>query len=181
MTKTIKVLCAAGVAMAMAACGGGEPPVTETEEPAADASTMASMADPDMEYDAKPSAVDRFMDVEWRLVAIGGEPVPDNIVTTIRFEGDGKYGGQGPCNRYFGELNSAEGGPIFGAAGATRMACPEPQMALETRYFEALAAVTSMSMSGMSGEDMGPLTFQWTRGDESGELVFEMAPPAAEE
>ena len=180
MTRTINALVIAGAAVAMTACGGGEP-AAETEAPAADASTMASKVDPEMAAAAKESVVDKFKDIEWRLVAIGGEPVPDNIVTTIRFEGEGKYGGQGPCNRYFGTLNSEDDGPMFGGAGATRMACPEPQMALESRYFEALAAVTSMSMSGMSGEDMGPLTFQWTRGDESGELVFEVAPPAAEE
>ena len=178
MTKRVSVLLAAGLAITLSACGGET--ASETEE--ASTSSMATSTDPATANEATPAGVERFSNVEWRLVSIAdGEPIPDDIVTTIRFEGEGQYGGQGPCNRYFGTLNSEDGGPLFGTAGATRMMCPDPQMALETRYFEALAAVKNISLRAPAGEEVGPLRLRYETEEASGELVFEGTELTSEE
>ena len=53
---------------------------------------------------------------------------------------------------------------------ATRMACPEPQMAIENAYFEALGGTRSARLEG------GNLRLAWETETGSGELVFVSAP-----
>ena len=79
-------------------------------------------------------------EVERRLTAIDGAPVaagPRPI--TLRYEG-GRIAGFAGCNRYFASLEVRDGDAVsVGTAGATRMACPEPQMAIESRFLKVLA------------------------------------------
>ena len=105
--------------------------------------------------------------VEWRLVSLrDGVLVPDEIVTTIRFEGD-EFTGQAPCNRYFGSRNTNPNVPgLFGPVGATRMMCPETQMLYEDQFFVALGGVRDARIEG------DRLVLDWEAGDEDGELVF---------
>ena len=82
----------------------------------------------------------------WRAETITGRPVVENSAATITFEPDGRVHGSSGCNRYFG-ASTIDGERVsFGAMGATRMACPEPLMDQETRFFEALGSAESWTI-----------------------------------
>lgn len=79
----------------------------------------------------------------WSLVQFGGQqPLPAGVAVTLEFEGDHVSGSAG-CNRYFAGIKGT--GPddlSIGPPGATRRACPEPVMAVESAYLTALQKVT---------------------------------------
>lgn len=66
----------------------------------------------------------------WRLQTEATPP------PTLRFENDGVAGFAG-CNRWFGTLTAYRGLRIT-QVGATRMACPEPQMTTERDFLSML-------------------------------------------
>jgi heat shock protein HslJ len=74
----------------------------------------------------------------WRPVSIGDQMVASDTRLHLRFEVDGKLNGNGGCNSFFGSYTLGESGIDIGPIGATRMACPEPQMELEAKFFLAL-------------------------------------------
>ena len=78
---------------------------------------------------------------EFHLVDLEGVPPESEKPVTLRVEADGKLGGFSGCNRYFGQWTEQDGRVSFGPMGSTRMACPEPAMALETRYLGAMGRV----------------------------------------
>jgi heat shock protein HslJ len=78
---------------------------------------------------------------EWRVTGIGGRSVAGESPPTLEFTAGGGLSGSGSCNRYAGSYAlSGEGLSISGVA-ATRMACAEPTMNQEQRFFAALSAV----------------------------------------
>jgi heat shock protein HslJ len=83
---------------------------------------------------------------EWLLTHFADtEPAPAEPEITLVFEAEGVAGGSG-CNRYFGGISETAPQEIsFGAMGATKMMCPEPIMALENRYLQALERVKRYS------------------------------------
>lgn len=75
---------------------------------------------------------------EWRPVELGGAPIAADVRVWVRFEGEGKLTGHGGCNRFFGGFK-LDGEQIeIGPMGATRMACPEAVMDLESKFLAAL-------------------------------------------
>ncbi len=70
------------------------------------------------------------------------EPAPLAPEVTLRFV-DGRFAGTSGCNRYFAAATPGQspGDVAVGAAGATRMACPEPVSAVETRFLAQLQGV----------------------------------------
>ncbi len=80
----------------------------------------------------------------WRLVEIDGQPFAARA--TLEFADEGKLSGQAPCNSYSGKQTVPY--PWFRAVEivSTRKACPD--LAAETAYFEALAAMTLSEVSG---------------------------------
>ena len=107
-----------------------EPP--PTEEPTADAPATAA---PD-----EDAAM--ILETTWRALAIAGEPVANGVEITLELDEAAAFAGRGGCNRYFGTAGITAERIAFGQVGATRMACPEPAMSEEQRYFQALEAVT---------------------------------------
>lgn len=83
----------------------------------------------------------------WRLVNWGeGEPLPQGFEVTLEY-GEGRFSGEGGCNRYTVPVQDAQTTPgslELGAVGTTRRACPEPTAGYEARYLKALAGVSSM-------------------------------------
>ena len=79
---------------------------------------------------------------DWRLTSLDGATVPDAIEITLRFDGQGRISGKGACNRYAGSYTLTGETLSFGPAAATRMACPEPQMAMEREFHAMLPRVT---------------------------------------
>jgi putative lipoprotein len=98
------------------------------------------------EPDGEPPAP--LVATAWRLVRLGGKPVEIDAPVTLAFAGAGRIGGSAGCNRYGGpvELDAASIrlGPLF----STRMACPEPLMAIEAAYLAALEAATAWRLHG---------------------------------
>ncbi len=74
----------------------------------------------------------------WRPLSIGDQIVGAETRLHLRFEVDGKLNGNGGCNSFFGSYTLSESDIDIGPIGATRMACPQPQMEFEARFFEAL-------------------------------------------
>jgi heat shock protein HslJ len=78
---------------------------------------------------------------EWKLEFLktpGTQFLPDDKVPVLRFGEDGKIGGFGGCNNYFGGF-SLNGRTIkVGEIGSTKMLC-EDTMDLETTYLKVLS------------------------------------------
>ncbi len=112
---------------------------------------------------------------EWYLVELGWEqPVPDEADITLLFR-DERVAGQSACNSYFAGVAAAGPGKLtFTGMGATRMACPEPQMELERRYLKTLAGASRYSFLA------GRLALTCTTDAGSKVLVFapRQAPPS---
>jgi heat shock protein HslJ len=96
------------------------------------------------------------------------EPVPEGIEITFRLDAD-RVSGRAACNRYF---SAASAGPspgdlTLGLVGSTKMACEEPRMAAEDRYFAQLAGVHKFSFVA------GQLALSWNRDGHIGTMFFE--------
>jgi heat shock protein HslJ len=97
----------------------------------------------------------------WRLAQIDGAP-PRAEPPTITFEGE-RVAGFAGCNRYFAGIEQDPNvARYFTGIGATRMACPEPAMSLETRFLARLGETMSVRVVD------GALVFF---GDEETELM----------
>ena len=113
--------------------------------------------------------------VEWVLTHFGWEdPAPPEPAITLVFEGE-RIAGSSGYNRYFAavEVGKAPGELTIGPVGATRMACPEDQMALENRYLKALGRVVRFAFV------TGQLAFTWSQDDATGSLLFAPGQPGA--
>lgn len=87
----------------------------------------------------------------WALQEYGA---PQNLTVlgsdatvTLAFA-NGKVAGNAGCNRYFAEVTVNGDQLTIGAAGTTRMMCPEPLMQLETAYLAALQQAERFTLSG---------------------------------
>jgi heat shock protein HslJ len=99
--------------------------------------------------------------VEWALVSIGGEDVPPDAEITALFDA-GKVPGSAGCNSYFGGYELDGEALSVSPLGTTRMACPEPLMALETAFVSALTSAETYRVCGDTLEiayDGGSLIF----------------------
>ena len=106
--------------------------------------------------------------VEWALTHFAREEaVPENITVTLTVDGS-QIGGSGGCNRYFASMTESSPGEVtVSAIGATRMACPEEQMDIETRYLTALGGVVKYSFLP------GKLVLTSRDGDRTITMLFE--------
>ena len=75
---------------------------------------------------------------EWRPTDIGGVEVPADAEIFIQFGDEGKLQGHGGCNSFMGSYKTDGESIEISPLGATLMACPEPVMERERRFFEAL-------------------------------------------
>ena len=91
---------------------------------------------------------------KWQLLSysLNNAVVSGTDVSTITllFDDAGNLSGFGGVNRYFGSFNLEGNAISLGPIGSTKMAGPEPLMALETVYFGLLESATSVSVSGNS-------------------------------
>jgi putative lipoprotein len=82
----------------------------------------------------------------WRLTDLAGSPVLERV--TLEFPEEGKVAGRSFCNQYFGSVEVAPPAIRIHGLGSTRMACAEPLMAHEQRFFDALQAAVRLSREG---------------------------------
>lgn len=83
----------------------------------------------------------------WLVEEIAGTrmqaPVP-----TLEFRPDGRLGGKASCNNYGGAYKAADGRLNVSNMFATKMACPEPQMAQERALLSSLEGDVAYAMNG---------------------------------
>ncbi len=103
----------------------------------------------------------------WKLVglpghdssALGGAKRP----VTARFEA-GRISGFSGCNRFMGGYTVDRDKLVIGTLAGTMMACPEPEMALESAFQRALAGTFRFAISDdrltLTPVSGSPLTFQ---------------------
>jgi len=97
------------------------------------------------------------------------EAAPDTPEVTLRLDGTRLVGSAG-CSRYFApaKAGSSPGDLTVGAGGTTRMMCPDPAMAVESRFLRQLAGVTQMRFIGAQ------LALTYTMPDKtSGVMLFD--------
>ncbi len=106
--------------------------------------------------DMGPLSLADLEGVTWKLSRWSrGEPVVDNVEVTAAFE-TGNVSGRSGCNRYFGAIAGAAPDELeIGPLGVTKMLCPEPLMAVESRFLGALESATRY------GFVMGRLAFTY--------------------
>ena len=88
------------------------------------------------------------LDGRWRAIEIEGRSVARGVEITLAFDGAGRVDGRGGCNRYGGPVRVGDRSFAFGDLAMTEMACPDPAMFEEGRYFHALGAVARWRLDG---------------------------------
>ena len=102
-------------------------------------------------------------------------PAESKPVVTLAYDA-GRFTGTSGCNRYFaGVEDGAMPGEVkVGPLGGTRMACPEPQSSVETRFLEQLGGTRTF------GFFLGRLAISYTTRDGSrGTMLFDASPPGS--
>jgi heat shock protein HslJ len=103
--------------------------------------------------------------IEWMLVSIDGQPVPEGIKPPIvHFEINSVRGSAG-CNRFNATVKETAPGELkIGPPAATKMACPPAEMELEQKFlalFEKASRYTFVAgQLALTGKDgTGTLIF----------------------
>lgn len=84
---------------------------------------------------------------KWQLVSLNGDKISDPEKTDIRFDGKTISGTAG-CNRMSGSYKIDNDTISFGPIAATKMACPDPWMQIETKFFSVLASRATYRRNG---------------------------------
>ncbi|MBX9925125.1 MAG: META domain-containing protein [Hyphomicrobiaceae bacterium] len=79
----------------------------------------------------------------WTVRTIGGAAVDGTVSSTVVFDGAGHARGTTGCNRYRTAVTTSDKLVSFGPLATTRMACPEPQMARERAFTQAISNVAA--------------------------------------
>ncbi len=80
----------------------------------------------------------------WTLQS--GVDAPADAVPTLTLGDDGQASGFAGCNTFSGGYEISGDTFTIGPLASTQMACPEPQMAAETAYFQALDAADTWAI-----------------------------------
>ena len=131
-----RILLLGGTLLA-AACQATNPAATATVQPPA-GPTSAS---------AEPAGggSEKLYAHRWALTEAAGQPVApigDAKEAHLLFFPPNRLGGSTGCNRLNGTFELTGGGQLkFSPLATTRMMCPEPSAATETRFVQALGTV----------------------------------------
>jgi heat shock protein HslJ len=97
------------------------------------------------------------------------EPAPTEPQVTLAYQ-DGRLAGTSGCNRYTAAAKpgASPGDLTVGPAAGTRMACPEPQSAVEARFLKQLGGAKKF------GFHLGRLALSYEKdGGAYGTMLFE--------
>jgi heat shock protein HslJ len=115
-------------------------------------------------------SLDTLAGTEWVLRAWDlGEPAPAEPEVTLAYQ-DGRLAGTSGCNRYTAAAKGGDsaGDLAIGPAAGTRMACPGPQSAVETRFLKQLGGAKKF------GFLLGRLALSYEKdGGAFGTMLFE--------
>ena len=81
---------------------------------------------------------------DWKLVGFSEGAVPPRVTMDLREPG--RAAGQGPCNRWFGEVQGSFPEFRLPMVASTQMACPD--LAAEAAFHQALGRVTAAELAG---------------------------------
>jgi heat shock protein HslJ len=103
----------------------------------------------------------------WQLTSMNGELVPTDVRggqgVTLEIQEDGKFAGQSPINRYFGQINTQDKSFKTGPVGMTMMAGPPELMDAERDFFTVINDVKTVDVKGgkltLTGPDGKQLVF----------------------
>src|SRR5262245_14515458 len=112
----------------------------------------------------EPPALKTLDKTQWSLSSWDdGDAAPVEPPITLTYS-EGNFAGRSGCNNYTGPVQPGEepGVITIGPIISTRMACPEMQMEVETRYLTNLETVTKF---GMRAGDLA-LTYLDATGEE---------------
>jgi heat shock protein HslJ len=101
------------------------------------------------------------------------EPAQTEPLVTVAYDA-GRLSGTSGCNRYFAPAKdgSSPGALWVGPMGGTRMACPEPQSSVESRFLEQLGRAQTFAFQ------RGRLAISYARADgSSGTMLFDARTP----
>jgi heat shock protein HslJ len=96
-----------------------------------------------METETMTQASDPLTGTSWQVEDIDGGGVIDGSKATVQFPEPGRVAGNSRCNRYMGGYERDGESLSFGNLAGTMMACPEPLMAEEQRFYQAMSQVSA--------------------------------------
>jgi heat shock protein HslJ len=132
-------LCVTGL---LVACGPSES--TDPANPDGSASAAKS------ETETMTQTTDSLTGTRWQVEDIAGGGVIDRSPATVEFPEPGRVAGNASCNRYMGGYEQDGEKLAFGNLAGTLMACPEPLMAQEQRFHQAMGQVTGWRLDGQT-------------------------------
>lgn len=101
------------------------------------------------EHMRQPStSIDNLVGTEWQLTRLNGNPVSDQVQSTLSFESSDRIVGSGGCNRYFAPITVDGTTLTVGQAGSTMMACEPSIMDQETQFLASLQTATRFVQRG---------------------------------
>lgn len=89
---------------------------------------------------------------DYRISAIGGQPVSGQRPMTVKFGEDGRVGGFGGCNTYGGSFGESDGKITFGDLISTMMACLDPRAGAQEGALYAAFKGTATFAPGADGK-----------------------------
>ncbi len=108
---------------------------------------------------ATPNTATPNLAQDWKLVGFSEGALPPRVTMDLREPG--RAAGQGPCNRWFGEVVGQFPEFRLPMVASTQMACPD--LAAEGRFHAALGRVTAAELVGgqliLTGPEGLRLTF----------------------
>lgn len=133
-----------------------------------------------VEIETKPTrlSLHAIAATEWVLRSWSwDEPAPAEPEVTLQYV-EGRFAGSSGCNRFSApakDAGTAPGDVEVGLGIGTRMACPDPAGAIETRFMTQLAGVNRFGFMA------GQLMLIYEADDGGGVMLFDGRPPAAGE
>jgi heat shock protein HslJ len=100
--------------------------------------------------DDEPAGSEALEGESWILTQFVAEDGSTEIVdvgVSAEFDGSTISGVSG-CNQYNASYEASGDQISFGPIAGTQMACPEPQMSVETRYLQLLESVATFEVEG---------------------------------
>lgn len=105
--------------------------------------TACTVSDTDS-TDKAGSDAERLTDSAWVFETVAGEALPDRVRVTLEFDAEaGRAFGLAACNRYTTGYTLDGSSFRVELLASTKMACPEPLMQAEARFFDALRSASA--------------------------------------
>lgn len=136
--RTMSTFVTGMLVVMVTACGAGPSDTPVTAEP-------ETVAEPAAEAQERlaAEAPEALIGPVFMARTIEGEPVSEEVRSSLRFEAEGRVFGNAGCNSFRGTYEIDGSSISFGPLAATKMMCPPDVMEQETAFLQALERVRS--------------------------------------